>query len=86
VVGSLGSRASQLAIALNQWANRTAMLAVGSPLTPLRALALASSAELPAEGPDRLRWIARHAEARDLMTFSVSEQYAEARARAGVVG
>jgi len=86
VVGSLGSRASQLATALNQWANRVAMLAVGTPLTPLRALALASSAELPAEGPDRLRWIARHAEARDLMTFGVSEQYAEARARAGVVG
>jgi tetratricopeptide (TPR) repeat protein len=86
VVGSLGSRASQLATALNHWANRTALLAVGSPLTALRALALSNSAELPAEGPDRLRWIARHAEARDLMMFSVSEQYAEARARAGVAG
>jgi cellulose synthase operon protein C len=86
VVGSLGSRASQLATALNQWANRTALLAVGSPLTALRALALSSGAELPAEGPDRLRWIARHAEARDLMMFCVSEQYAEARARAGVTG
>jgi tetratricopeptide (TPR) repeat protein len=86
VVGSLGSRASQLATALNQWANRTALLAVGSPLTALRALALASNAELPPEGPERLRWIARHAEARDLMMFCVSEQYAEARARAGVAG
>jgi hypothetical protein len=86
VVGTMGSRASQLATALNQWANRAALLAVGSPLTPLRALALASSAELPPDGPDRLRWIARHAEARDLMTFSVSEQYAEARAKAGVSG
>jgi hypothetical protein len=86
VVGSIGSRASQLATALNQWANRTALLAVGSPLTALRALALSASAELPPEGAERLRWIARHADARDLLTFSVSEQYAEARARAGVTG
>jgi hypothetical protein len=86
VVGSLGSRASQLATAQSQWASRTALLAVGSPLTALRALALSASAELPADVPERLRWIARHAEARDLMMFSVSEQYAEARARAGVSG
>jgi tetratricopeptide (TPR) repeat protein len=86
VVGALGSRASQLATALNQWANRTALLAVGSPLTALRALALSTGAELPPEGPERLRFIARHADARDLMTFCVSEQYAEARARAGVSG
>jgi tetratricopeptide (TPR) repeat protein len=86
VVGSLGSRSSQLATALNQWANRTALLAVGSPLTALRALALASSAELPAEGPDRLRWLGRHAEARDLAIFSVTDAYGEARKRLGVVG
>ncbi len=86
VVGSMGSRSSQLATALNQWANRTALVAVGSPLTALRALSLAANVELPADGPDRLRWIARNAEARDLMIFTVSEQYAEARARAGVSG
>jgi hypothetical protein len=86
VVGSLGSRASQLATALNQWANRTALLAVGAPLTAIRALALSSSAELPSEGPDRLRWLGRHAEARDLAIFSVSENYGEARKRLGVVG
>ncbi|HSU42426.1 MAG TPA: hypothetical protein VLJ38_22745, partial [Polyangiaceae bacterium] len=86
VVGSLGSRASQLATALNQWANRVALLAVGSPLTALRALALASNAELPAEGPERLRWLGRHAEARDLAIFSVTEAYVEARKRLGVGG
>jgi hypothetical protein len=86
VVGSLGSRSSQLATALNQWANRAALLAVGSPLTALRALALSSSAELPAEGAERLRWLGRHAEARDLAIFSVTEAYAEARKRLGVVG
>jgi tetratricopeptide (TPR) repeat protein len=86
VVGSLGSRSSQLATALNQWANRTALLAVGSPLTAVRALALSSNAELPAEGADRLRWLGRHAEARDLAIFSVTEAYGEARKRLGVVG
>jgi len=86
VVGSLGSRASQLATALNQWANRAALLAVGSPLTAVRALALASNAELPAAGPERLRWLGRHAEARDLAIFSVTEAYIEARKRLGVVG
>lgn len=86
VVGSLGGRASQLATALNQWATRTAFLAVGSPLTALRALALASSATLPSEGAERLRFIARHAEARDIAIFSVSEQYAELRKRLGVEG
>jgi tetratricopeptide (TPR) repeat protein len=87
VVGSLGgSKASQLATALNQWANRTALLAVGSPLTAFRALALSSSVELPAAGPERLRWLGRHAEARDLAIFSVSEGYGEARRRLGVEG
>jgi len=84
VVGSLGSRASQLATALNQWANRTALLALGSPLTALRALALASSAEIPAAGPDRMRWLGRHAEARDIAIYSVSEAYGEARRRLGL--
>lgn len=85
VVGSLGSRASQLATALNQWASRTALLAVGNPLTALRALALSSGAELPGAGPERLRWLARHAETRDLAIFSVSDNYSELRRRAGVV-
>jgi tetratricopeptide (TPR) repeat protein len=83
VVGSLGSRASQLATALNQWASRTALLAVGNPLTAVRALALASGAEPPSEGPERLRWLARHAEVRDLAIFSVSDGYAELRRRTG---
>jgi len=86
VVGSLGSRASQLATALNQWANRTALLAVGAPLTALRALALSSSAELPVDGPERLRWIARQVEARDIAIFCVSDACGEARKKLGVEG
>jgi uncharacterized protein HemY len=86
VIGSLGNRSTQLGTALQQWATRTALLAVGDPFGAIRALGLASggSGGPPAEGPDRLRWIVRHAEARDLAIFSVSDQYSEARARLGV--
>jgi lipoprotein NlpI len=86
VIGSLGNRASQLATALSAWANRAALLAVGNPLTALRAIALASGAELPSDDAERLRWIARNPEARDLFVFSVSDQYVEARKRLGVQG
>jgi tetratricopeptide (TPR) repeat protein len=83
VTGSIGNRASQLSTAVYQWGNRTALLAVGDPLAALRALSMASGSTggPPAAGPDRVRWIVRNAEARDLMIFSVSEQYAEARRR-----
>ena len=86
VVGALGSRTSQLATALNQWANRTALLAVGAPLTALRALALAGNVELPSDSAERLRWIGRHAEGRDLAIFCVSEAFGEARKKLGVEG
>ena len=86
VTGSLGNRVSQLATALSSWANRTALLAVGNPLTALRAIALASGAELPTDNAERLRWIARNPEARDLFVFSMSDQYIEARKRVGVQG
>jgi hypothetical protein len=83
VIGGIGSRASQLGTALHQWANRTALLAVGSPSVALLALASQQSqpALPPTGGPDRARWIARHAEARDVLVFSVSEAYLEARKR-----
>ena len=86
VIGTLGNRSTQLGTALQQWATRTALLAVGDPFGSMRALGVAagSGGGLPADGPDRLRWIVRHAEARDLAVFSVSDQYSEARARLGV--
>lgn len=86
VSGSIGNRASQLATALYQWGNRTALLATGDPLAILRALAVSggSPSGPPPAGPDRVRWIVRNAEARDLMIFSVSEQYTEGRRRLGL--
>ncbi|HYJ11147.1 MAG TPA: tetratricopeptide repeat protein, partial [Polyangiaceae bacterium] len=85
VIGSLGNRMSQLGTAIHQWGNRTGLLAVGSPNAALRGLALvAGQLAGPPPGPERVKWVIRNPEARDLAVFSVSEGYAEARVRLGV--
>lgn len=85
IVGSLGGRVSQLGTAIHQWGDRTGLLAVGSPTAALRGLALAAGQLAgPPAGPERVKWVVRNPEARDLAVFSVSEAYAEARARLGV--
>ena len=86
VIGAIGNRASLLGGALHQWGNRTALLSAGSLVTSLRGVALASglTAGPPKEGVDRVKWIVRNPEARDLATFGVSEQYGEARVRLGL--
>jgi hypothetical protein len=85
-IGSLGNRASQLGTALLQWGDHAALLALGDPLAGLRALSMTSSSPLPSEGADRLKWIVRNPEARDLAVFSVSEQYSDARRQLGLAG
>jgi tetratricopeptide (TPR) repeat protein len=86
VIGSIGNRASLIGTALHQWGNRTALLSAGSLVASLRGVALAGghTAGPPAEGPERVKWIVRNPEARDLATFSVGEQYIEARTRLGL--
>ncbi|MEP7049172.1 MAG: hypothetical protein ABJB12_02415, partial [Pseudomonadota bacterium] len=86
VIGAIGNRASLLGTALHQWGNRTALLSAGSLVASLRGVALASgqAGGAPREGAERVKWIVRNPEARDLATFGVSEQYAEARARLGL--
>ena len=88
VIGSIGNRASQLGTAVNQWGNRTALLALGSPSAALLGVALGGGHPEgpPEDASERLKWIVRNPEARDLAVFSVSEQYAEARRRLGVEG
>jgi hypothetical protein len=88
VIGAIGNRASLLGTALHQWGNRTALLSAGSLVASLRGVALASgqSAAPPKDGAERVKWIVRNAEARDLATFAVGEQYAEARTRLGLTG
>ena len=86
VIGAIGNRASLLATALHQWGNRTALLSAGSLVASLRGVSFAvgQPGGPPKEGVERVKWIVRNPEARDLATFCVGEQYAEARARLGL--
>jgi tetratricopeptide (TPR) repeat protein len=88
VIGAIGNRASQMGTLYNQWADRAALLAVGDPSVALRGVALAGGhgAGPPEELGERLRWILRNAEARDLMIYSTSEEYGRARKELGLSG
>ena len=72
-------------MAAQVWASRAALLATGDPFVAIEALAWASGAdaELPAHGPERVKWIGRHAEVRDLVAFTVSEDYRNLRGGGG---
>jgi tetratricopeptide (TPR) repeat protein len=83
VVGTIGNRASTLNSAINGWGSRAGLLATGNPNVALTAIAWAggNANGPPSSGKDRLTWIGRNAEARDLMIFSVADAYADARSR-----
>jgi len=83
--GTLGNQSAMLGAAAQAWANRVALLAVGDPNAALDAIAWAKGEEAAPKGSEeRAAWIARNAEARELMTFSVTDAYSEARARLGL--
>ncbi len=86
VIGTIGNRASTLGTAVNGWGNRTGFLAVGDANASLAGIAWSSgnTNAPPPNGKDRLTWIGRNAEARELMVFTVSDAFAAARTRAGV--
>jgi len=86
VIGSLGNRASTLHTVVNGWGNRVALLSSGNLSTALASIARAAGHTTgpAASGPERATWIGRNAEARDLAVFSVSDAYAEVRAKLGV--
>ncbi|HEY0463985.1 MAG TPA: hypothetical protein VGC79_07240, partial [Polyangiaceae bacterium] len=86
VIGAIGNRASLLGTALHQWGNRTALLSAGSLVASLRGVSFAvgQPGGPPKDGAERVKWIVRNPEARDLATFCVGEQYAEARTRLGL--
>ncbi len=86
VIGTIGNRASTLGTAVNGWGNRTGLLALGDPNVALTGIAWANGqANMPPpSGKDRLTWIGRNTEARELIVFSVSDAYADARARLGL--
>ncbi len=83
--GTLGADAAMLGPSAQAWANRVALLAVGDPSSALDAIAWSKGEpEAPRDPEARAAWIARTTEARELMTFSVTDAYAEARARLGL--
>jgi len=86
VIGTIGNRASTLNTAINGWGARAGLLAVGDPNVALTGIAWAGghTNQPPAAGKDRLTWIGRNAEARELIVFSVSDGYSDARARVGL--
>jgi tetratricopeptide (TPR) repeat protein len=85
VVGSIGNRASTLNSAINGWGSRAGLLAVGDPNVALTGIAWAGGnvSGPPPTGKDRVTWIGRNAEARDLVIFAVSDHYVDARQRLG---
>jgi tetratricopeptide (TPR) repeat protein len=78
--GSLDNRASTLNVAINGWGDRAALLAQGYLTIALKAIAWAGGhpSGPPASGRDRMTWIGRNTEARDLIVFVASEGYGEA--------
>ncbi len=85
VIGSIGNRASTLNTVINGWGNRAGLLAVGDLNVAITGIAWSGGHQNapPATGKDRMTWIGRNAEARELVVFSVSDAYADARGRLG---
>jgi cellulose synthase operon protein C len=86
VIGSIGNRASTLNTVINGWGNRAGLLAVGDLNVAITGIAWAGghANAPPAAGKERMTWIGRNAEARELVVFSVSDAYADARSRLGL--
>lgn len=83
--GLLGPHLAAIGHAGSAWGNRVGLLAVGDPSAALDAVAWARGEDAaPASGEERASWVARSAEARELLTFSVGDGYSEARARLGL--
>jgi hypothetical protein len=85
VAGSVGTHSASLGQAVLAWADRTGLLAVGDPNAALDAIAWTLGLpKAPTEPAQRAAWIAKTREVGELLGFSVSDGYTEARARAGL--
>jgi hypothetical protein len=91
IAGTIGTRQATLGPAAIAWANRTALLALGDPHRALDAIAASTSTTgpsatrtVPADPKDRVAWIGRTPEARDLIAFGVTDAFVEARTRLGL--
>jgi hypothetical protein len=86
VAGSIGPQLGLLGGSVLSWANRVALLGIGDLGVALDAVAYGQSprGESPPPAAERAAWISRTPEAKDLVAFSVSDSYTEARTRLGI--
>ena len=86
VIGTIGNRASTLNTIVNGWGNRAALLATGDLNIAMVGIAWSGGHQAgpPGAGKERVTWIGRNAEARELVVFSVSDAYSDARAQLGL--
>jgi hypothetical protein len=86
VSSSLDNRASTFNVAVNAWADRVAMLATGSVYAAIQGIAWAGghASGPPSTVKERVAWVGRNAEARELVVFMVSDEYQEACTRLGL--
>jgi tetratricopeptide (TPR) repeat protein len=85
IAGTLGAQMATLGASTLAWANRAALLAVGDPNAALDAVAWTLGKDgAPTEAKERASWVVRTREASDLLAYSVSDAYAEARSRVGL--
>ena len=79
-------QARELGDSLWRWASRVALLGTGDLASALEATFLSTrrGQALPKDRDAWSRWLATSEHARDLVGFSVSEAYTEARRRAGL--
>jgi cellulose synthase operon protein C len=82
---TLGNLSGGIGSSVVYWSNRTALLGTGDVASALTALAWSLGQEdLPSGQEARAAWISRTPDARDLLTYSVSDPYLEARRRSGL--
>jgi hypothetical protein len=84
VAGTLGAQGAALGANAITWANRAALLAIGDPNAAFEGIALASGKDAPNDLDARAQWALRTAEIKDIVQFSVTDAYAETRARLGL--
>ncbi|MBM4357244.1 MAG: hypothetical protein FJ096_03960 [Deltaproteobacteria bacterium] len=82
----VGARGAALGATATAWSWHVATLATGELGLVFDAMSFATSAVgAPSSEAERLRWLGKHVEARELLGFLVGEAYLEARSRLGMV-
>lgn len=83
---ALGSRGLAVGASAVAWSWHVATLCVGDLALVFDAMAFATSAVgAPVGEAERLRWVGKHLEARELLGFLLGTRYLEARARLGLL-